>query len=550
MKGKVHISIVLVVAIMLVFAGGANAYNPVPAGGVTPIPWGGSTSLPDYAGAPAKAHPIANSGVPQNGLLAPNGFNSAHNDPWMSDTTDFAGPLGRNPAILSTTFADARQYPIDSTYAPTWTFTCTTQMFDSHGRVIVGCFAPKEATVVLADPDTLEVLSYYHLDLPEGDAFKSSGRQPFMRSMAGTYSYLDSHDQVTFASGGKQIVTLKEAGSEQSPVLTLSNTYNLEDIIPGVLNDINGILVDWQGRIWVSVAGDGENAAMIGVLNPATSTETKPDVKWYPFPIGEGIEVIRNTFALTKTGVDRASAYVVTSRKMYRIEAGSDNKPDLVWSAPYDNPRRDDDPKPGQYEIGSGTSPTVLGEGKYVAITDNATPMKVVVYRTDERLRPNEERIVCQVPVFEDQPGQALSNSLVGSRLSLIATNNYYYLWDWTKGQTVYASAPGFTRIDINPNGKGCTKVWTNSEVATTTSPRLSTKTGLIYTVSREKDPQKGVYVYYWIALDFRTGQTVWKKMAGTGNEYDTFYPALSVGPNKALYEGVYGGFMMMRDTH
>ena len=55
------------------------------------------TSLPDYAGAPARPHPSGNSRVPQNRLLAPNGFNSCHLDPWMSDTADVAGPLGINP---------------------------------------------------------------------------------------------------------------------------------------------------------------------------------------------------------------------------------------------------------------------------------------------------------------------------------------------------------------------------------------------------------------------------------------------------------------------
>jgi hypothetical protein len=242
----------------------------------------------------------------------------------------------------------------------------------------------------------------------------------------------------------------------------------------------------------------------------------------------------------------------VSSQNMYRIDAGPDDQPNMVWSAPYDTIGTTKD---GQYELGSGTSPTVLGEGKYVAITDNAIPMKVVVYRTGERLKPKEERVVCQVPVFTDTPG-ALSNSLIGSRLSLIASNNYNYWWDWTTGKTLSASAPGFTRIDIDPNGKGCTQVWTNTEVSTTVSPRLSTKTGLIYTVSREYDPDavnsdgtNGVYVYYWIALDFRTGETVWKKLAGTGDEFDSFYPALAIGPNKALYVGAYGGFMTMRDT-
>jgi hypothetical protein len=85
--------------------------------------------------------------------------------------------------------------------------------------------------------------------------------------------------------------------------------------------------------------------------------------------------------------------------------------------------------------------------------------------------------------------------------------------------------------------------------------PRLSTRTGLIYAVSREQDdygvqdPETGVYAYYWIAMDFRPGQMVWKKMAGAGAQFDSFYPALAMGPNQALYAGAYGGFMTARDT-
>ena len=154
--------------------------------------------------------------------------------------------------------------------------------------------------------------------------------------------------------------------------------------------------------------------------------------------------------------------------------------------------------------------------------------MKVVVFRTDDPLDPGEERIVCAEPVFEDQIGQSSSNSLVGSRSSLIATNNFNYLWNWGNGELVLPSEPGAERIDIAPNGKGCTKVSTNSAITTTTSPRLSTTTGLIYAIAREADPDtEGLYAYYWVALNFRTGQTVWQKLAGTGNRYDTFYPAL-----------------------
>ena len=71
------------------------------------IPPGPVTVLPDYVGAPAKAHPTANSGVPQNPLLAPNPFSHTHFDPWMSDTANIAGPLGRDPEVLSSRLDEA-----------------------------------------------------------------------------------------------------------------------------------------------------------------------------------------------------------------------------------------------------------------------------------------------------------------------------------------------------------------------------------------------------------------------------------------------------------
>jgi hypothetical protein len=156
-------------------------------------------------------------------------------------------------------------------------------------------------------------------------------------------------------------------------------------------------------------------------------------------------EQMFNTFAVTKTG-----AYIVTSERMYRVWAGSDDQPYVVWSEPYDTIG---EIRPGQYELGSGTSPTILGEGKYVAITDIAEQLQVVVFRTDERLGPKETRKVCEVPVFEDQEGGANSNSLIGSRLSLIVENTYDYAMYWQQDGKK-PSAPGFERIDINPNGK------------------------------------------------------------------------------------------------
>ncbi len=513
--------------------------------GVTPIEPGPETVLPDYIGAPAKAHPSPNSRVPQDPFLALNPFSQVHSDAWNSDVTDIAGPLGRDPQVLSSALLEARRNP------ESLIFNSPTRGFDSHGRVVMVSLGPEEASVVLADANTLETLSWYHVPVPPDR----------IRALSAGYFYVNNLDQIVVVSGTHTILILGEGGSETEPVLTLVDTYDLAETNPPLVPDddrLGGMMPDWQGRIWFDTAGEGIDPAKICVLNPATY----PDVKCVTLDKGKRI---RNTFALTKSGVYRSTAYVVTSSQMYGVEAGPDDQPKVVWDEPY-NTSYDDQyghgrPRPGQYEVGSGTSPTILGNGKYVAINDNAIHMQVVVFRTDVQLGPNEERKVCEVEVFTPEGASeadvygANSNSLIGSGLSLIAGNNAGYSFN-LETQQMTPSLPGHERIDIDPDGKGCHKVWSNTDLASIVSPHLSTKTGLIYTVARKMDMSKvdaqhpyGLDVYYWTALDFRTGEVVWQKMVGTGYRFDGWYLGLAIGPTGNLYVGGYGGLMMMKDT-
>ena len=107
---------------------------------------------------------------------------------------------------------------------------------------------------------------------------------------------------------------------------------------------------------------------------------------------------------------------------MYRLKANKSGKPKIVWQAKYPNSGI---VKPSQVDAGSGTTPTNL-TGGYVAITDNADPMNVVVYRTEKKLGKGEQRAVCKVPVFK-QGASATENSLMGTKRSLIVENNYGY---------------------------------------------------------------------------------------------------------------------------
>jgi hypothetical protein len=533
MKGRVFKSIMLVLSLMLVLAGGANAQG---GGTVVPIPPGPETSLPNYIGQPARAKPLPNSGAPQNPNFAPNPFALGHSDIWMSDTADLDGPLGRNPVVSSTS--------LPGMHVNSWLTPGGNIAFDSHGRPVVFVFGIDEASVALLDPDTLDVVSSYPLTATLG--FSGEGAQKVPSSAWSIYAYLDDRDQIHIVSESTKLLTLAETGSPDHPVLEqVGEGYDLTQLLAPTGDRITAVNVDFQGRYWLNLG----TSSKIYLLNPETAPAEIKQLPWVRLDHdGDRDEFTRNGMALTREG----AAYVVTTEAMYRVDAGADDRLSIVWQEPYDSIGV---VRPGQYELGSGTTPTILGEGKYVAITDNAPQMQVVVYRTDAKLDPGEKRVVCEVPVFDFPEGGAGagSNSLVGLRNSIIAQNTADYLFDWNAGTLTTPGKPGMERIDIAPNGRGCTEVWTNQDVHTNTVVRLSTRNGLIYTQDRKYDATKDVYAVYWVALDFRTGEVVWEKLAGTfarsgPARFDNFWAPAAMGPNGALYAANYGGVTMIRD--
>ena len=51
--------------------------------------------FPKYAGAPAVAHQLKPTRAPQNPFMARNPRNNIHNDTWMTDAYQWAGPIGQ-----------------------------------------------------------------------------------------------------------------------------------------------------------------------------------------------------------------------------------------------------------------------------------------------------------------------------------------------------------------------------------------------------------------------------------------------------------------------
>src|SRR4029079_7299522 len=152
-------------------------------------------------------------------------------------------------------------------------------------------------------------------------------------------------------------------------------------------------LPDKNGLIWFVTRIDG----VVGTLNPKTGAVRTTQ-------LGDHFEnSIENSFA-----VDGDQALVATNRKMVGLEADKTGKPVVIWQQTYKNSGLS---KPGQFDDGTGTTPTVL-PGGYVAITDNADPMNVVVSRTARGIAA-DRRLVCEQRVFPAGTS-ATENSLIG----------------------------------------------------------------------------------------------------------------------------------------
>jgi hypothetical protein len=184
--------------------------------------------------------------------------------------------------------------------------------------------------------------------------------------------------------------------------------------------------------------------------------------------------------------------------------------------------------------------------GGYVSIVDNADPENVVVYRTATKLH-GKKRKVCQVPVF-GKGASATENSLITTGRSMIVENNYGYTDLFAPDAASVVTKAGFSRVDIRRDGKGCRKIWTNrTERAPSVVPKLSSKTGLIYTYTRPPDPG-GSQGYYWTAINFKNGKTAWHKYAGSGFFFNNNYAGLGLGHDGTAYLGVVGGIISLKD--
>jgi hypothetical protein len=135
---------------------------------------------------------------------------------------------------------------------------------------------------------------------------------------------------------------------------------------------------------------------------------------------------------------------------------------------------------------------------------------------------------------------------LIGTGRSVVVENNYGYTGP---AATINGASttPGIERIDINSEGTGCSPVWYSPQRAPSAVPKLSLQNGLVYAYTKPARSD-GVDAWYLTTLSFRTGKTVYERLAGTGLGYNSNYAPVSIGPDGTAYVGALGGLALLRD--
>jgi hypothetical protein len=465
--------------------------------------------VPARVGAAHTPTPLARATLPQHPFMAPRGKSNMHVDSFTSNTYAWAGPLGRAPQVASRAMGVLGG-------------ECPTINFDGYGHILTVCVQHRVPSLLLLEPNTLRVLARHELP---------ARRTPLLRlrkimndTSGGAYFYVDHQNRAVVGTADGTIEVIAVVATAEGARLQLERRIDLADVLrlpDGELDKVTAVLPDFRGNYWF-VARYGT----VGVVNAQGKVRATR-------LIGEEIE---NSFSVGPDGV-----YIVSDHALYRFDRDAQGGPYALWRETYDRGTRR---KVGQINQGSGTTPTLLGDD-YVAIADNAAPrMNVVVMR---RGASAERRIVCRTPVFAHGKS-ATENTFIGYGRSLIVENNAGYdLFSTMRGGKT--SAPGVARIDVREDGTGCDVVWESQEVSQTTVPKLSTETGLIYLYTKLPNAPQGADAYYFTAISYETGKTVYRVLTGTGVRYDNNWAAIALAPDGSAFVGVLNGLVRVRDA-
>lgn len=538
------------------------------------------------------------------------GYTAAmHEGPRSSDVSNNEGPTIKNPRVQ---YFHVKQKKGD------FSGMCPTFAFINDSTVATLSFGRANTTLLLLDVrDTIRVLD--HLPIPGrgSSAFelagKSARKKIFSNTAGGAYSYISNNNRIYIPGANNNIlrVTVKDRKLDHEvESLNLKSQIEAGNLVEPALsekdrlNKLTAIMPDVNGNIWFT-----SRQGVIGLIHRTDVTAKgcpKVHATWIGyFGLKEKIkkhfpeslqvaeelekqnvrenltpefrkqmrmalkidkdtyEEVQNSFSIGKDGV-----YIVSNAALFKFYFNEETKQiemDPKWAETfkkgdlvYDNDLKR---KPGHLNTGSGTTPTLMDD-RFVAICDNAPGrVNLCIYRQD-----NGE-LVSKLPLFEND-GSAVENSAVAYDNSYIVANTYGY----TDPFKVNPTPGGIMRFDYNEEKGIFEKVegWPASGTydCKTATPKISTKSGMIYVYNRSEEPFNGHNDWQLTTIDFRTGLRVLSsklyfdkgtfkdnigfilRAGSLGNKnydrkvFNNIWGTFTFGPDKSFYLGTYRGFI------
>jgi len=461
--------------------------------------------------------PVPHRPVPQHPFMARNPGSNMHCDAYLSDTYPGGGPAGRALTVHSRTQGFGGY---------------GTVAFDRAGRIVAVYSNGRGFQLELMDPVTLEELASQDLP-PRPWYFPLRGVAPWKYIGAGMYFYLDDQDRAVVPTTDNTVQVIQTPAPGDGGGFRPVRQYDLSGhVVPMPWHrqdSVAWVLPDWSGdAYWYATTG-----GMTGTVKRDTGEVAAVRLQG---------EVIENAFAVGEDGV-----FLLSDRALYRFGRDRQGRPRADWRTEYERGER---AKPGHITRGSGTSVTLMGGADGLAvIADNAEPRVRLVF-----IRRSDGAVACRTPLFEEgRSGTDLTcvgfehadgNGDGTGVYSVLVENN------WGPHRFPFSHpVPGLTRVDavrLESGAYRCEQVWASREKSIG-GFRLSLGNGLAYMYG--KGASCPTTTWHFTALDFRTGETVYRVPTGTGLGYNNWQGSLFLHPDgRAAYSTTIFGLVMMRD--